>query len=364
MFAVTMLPAAEGDCLWVEYGSAESPHRILVDGGTPPTYRGHLRERLEQLGAAPFIDLFIVTHIDTDHVGGVLRMLNDPPPGLKFGEVWFNAWRHIAPSLDLMGPIDGEILSTQLDAAGWNWNTAFQWRGRSVRVPQDGEPLPSYSLPLGMKLTVVSPGVEQLVALMDNWKEVAEEGGLAPGVPSQELVDKARQKGVQLDLLGGDPVPDWANSATDDLDASPANGSSIAVLAEYEDEGVNKRCLLSGDAHGSVLASGVRRLAAQLGEQQLRVDAFKLPHHGSLRNVTRELIETVDCHNYLVSSNGKRHDHPHREAIARILMYGSKRVTLHFNYRTEFNDLWEDRNRQASYEYEVNYGDGTLTMTV
>ena len=201
-----MLPAAQGDCLWVEYGPAARPRHILIDGGTSPTYRRHLRQRLSALGANPHIDLLIVTHIDVDHVGGVLKR-STHPPGPSFGQVWFNAWRHIAhDSLDIMGPIDGEILSCQLDAAGWKWNTSFRSKDRSARLPPAGRRLPCYRFPAGMKLTVVSPGVEQLRVLRNEWITIVEEGGLAPGTPSKGLADKARRKGVQLDLLGADPV--------------------------------------------------------------------------------------------------------------------------------------------------------------
>jgi Metallo-beta-lactamase superfamily len=205
VFTITMLPASQGDCLWVEYGSQERPHRILIDCGTSPTYQRHLKRRLAELRPHPYVDLLIVTHIDTDHIGGVLKLLDAPPQGLQVGQVWFNAWRHVAhDSLDIMGPVDGEILSCQLDKLQWNWNSSFRSKDRSARLPQLGRRLPSYQLPGGMKLTVVSPGIEQLRILRNTWQTVVEAGGLAPGIPSQTLVDKARQKGVRLDLLGGD----------------------------------------------------------------------------------------------------------------------------------------------------------------
>jgi hypothetical protein len=199
-------------------GSHERPHRILIDCGTSPTYRRHLQAKLTELRPYPYLELLIVTHIDTDHIGGVLKLLDAPPQGLRVGQIWFNAWRHIAhDSLDLLGPVDGEILSRQLDKLGWKWNSSFRSKDRSARVPQPGRRLPSYRLPGGMKLTVVSPGIEQLRLLREEWRTVVEDGGLAPGIPSQALVDKARRKGARIDLLGGDPIQDWADSHTDDL---------------------------------------------------------------------------------------------------------------------------------------------------
>ena len=55
MFSIEMLPAQQGDALWIEYGSAAKPHRILVDGGTPPTVeqvRSHGCSRSRRTSAA------------------------------------------------------------------------------------------------------------------------------------------------------------------------------------------------------------------------------------------------------------------------------------------------------------------------
>jgi len=35
-----MIQAAQGDCIWIEYGKGvDSLHRILIDGGTSGTYK-------------------------------------------------------------------------------------------------------------------------------------------------------------------------------------------------------------------------------------------------------------------------------------------------------------------------------------
>ena len=37
LFRVEMLPARQGDCLWIEWGDAQHPYRALIDAGTPGT---------------------------------------------------------------------------------------------------------------------------------------------------------------------------------------------------------------------------------------------------------------------------------------------------------------------------------------
>ena len=70
MFRIEMLPAAHGDCLWIEYGSGARVHRILIDGGPAHAYPA-LRERILHLPAdARRFELLVITHIDADHIEG------------------------------------------------------------------------------------------------------------------------------------------------------------------------------------------------------------------------------------------------------------------------------------------------------
>ena len=47
MINVELIQAAQGDCIWIEYGTdADSLQRILIDGGTQGTYK-HLKNRIE-----------------------------------------------------------------------------------------------------------------------------------------------------------------------------------------------------------------------------------------------------------------------------------------------------------------------------
>jgi hypothetical protein len=37
LFTIHSLPATYGDCIWIEYGTKDKLHRILIDGGTAGT---------------------------------------------------------------------------------------------------------------------------------------------------------------------------------------------------------------------------------------------------------------------------------------------------------------------------------------
>ena len=156
MFRVELLPAQQGDALWIEYGEPGSVHRILIDGGTPPSYQV-VKDRIQALSATErHFELCIVTHVDTDHIGGALKLLADRSLGATFGDVWFNDQEVLPPCPDpRRGPIDGAILTRVLDGLGITPNRAFD--GNAVCVPEQGE-LPVRSLAGGMRLTLLSPG--------------------------------------------------------------------------------------------------------------------------------------------------------------------------------------------------------------
>src|SRR6266511_2210849 len=302
-----MLPAQHGD--------ASAPSRVLIDAGTPPTHEV-VKERILQLEPDDRrFELLVVTHIDTDHIGGVLKLLADDTLGLEFDEVWFNAWRHLeAVPTDRLGPIDGEILSVLLDHAGSPWNDAFG-EGPAM-VPADGA-LPSHELPGGMTLTLLSPGAEQ-------------------------LLDRLGAEEIDVEhLAGSEFVPDRAE----------ANGSTIAVLAEFD----GASAVLAGDGFPDVIAPNVARLIQERGTQKLAIDVFKLPHHGSMHNISNDLLSLVSCGRYLFSSSGAIFGHPDQEAVARVIVNGGSEPELLFNYRTELNGVWDDAGLMDEFGYTVAY---------
>jgi len=83
-----VLPASRGDCLWIECTrDSGAPWRLLVDGGMPSTWTV-LRDRLaEAAKAGPplFFDLAVVSHIDSDHIGGMLHLLAHKELGVTCG---------------------------------------------------------------------------------------------------------------------------------------------------------------------------------------------------------------------------------------------------------------------------------------
>jgi beta-lactamase superfamily II metal-dependent hydrolase len=336
-FDIEMLPAAHGDALWIEYGDGSETHRWLVDCGTQPTSR-HLLQRIDEVPAAErVLELFVMTHIDADHIGGALPFFSAVKRGLSFRDVWFNGWRHLSGQL---GARQGEMFSSAIEALGLPWNA---WRGGGTIVVDGGE-LPTAMLPGGMQLTVLSPTPAQLSKLAPVWTRELKRYGLEPGgrMDYSRFLRGAPSASTDVDALADEPYSE---------DAGAPNGSSIALLAEYG----GAAAILGADAYASVLAASIRRLLQRRGIDRLKLDAFKLPHHGSKNNLSSDLLQLLDCSGYLLSSSGEYFRHPDRQAVARVIKYGGARPTLHFNYRSEFNRVWESADLQQRYGYSARY---------
>jgi hypothetical protein len=131
--------ASDGDCLLLT--SADGRH-VLVDGGRSGTFRENTRPHLDELAAADEpLDLLVVSHVDADHISGVISLLEElaawevhdhqvnegqnpsfpaprtPRPPRILG-MWHNSWR--AQVKDLEGPISAfaSQVSEALELAG------------------------------------------------------------------------------------------------------------------------------------------------------------------------------------------------------------------------------------------------------
>jgi hypothetical protein len=359
MLRIEMLPAANGDALWIEYGDPQDPRRIIVDGGTKGSWEDGLRARIEALPAAERrFELLVVTHIDSDHIDGALALLTDVTLGATFGDVWFNGWRHLPDTLEPLGPVEGELLTDAIVQRGLPWNEAFD--GEAVILPPEGA-LARAELADGLAVTVLGPRLDELVDLKPVWREVVEAAGLVPGQPPPEPEEEPLPPG--LETLGTEPDVAALAASVFKQDTAEANGSSIVLLLEHE----GTSALLTGDAFPSVVLEGVNRLAAERDITRLALDAFKVPHHGSKANLSPLLAAALDCDRHLFSSNGSHTRHPHPEAVARTIDAAGQGSTLFFNYSTTFNEPWADDEVQEQHDYEAVYpeeGSEGLSVTL
>lgn len=289
---LTAYPAARGDCLAVEYtADTGDRHVLLVDGGLKSTYADGLQGFLRGADGRPrAVDTVVVTHVDADHIEGVLEGFVRSE--MAAGDVWFNGLAEIQGAL--RGPKQGDALSARLTGVRRNGPTG----GEAIVVPETG-PLPVFALPGGASCVLLSPTLAQLERLQRKWV-----GGVRGTEPTLEEL---------FDLLGDDTDDETERGGAKAFgrDPSAANGSSIAVLFEHRGASL----LLTGDAHAAVLHASIVRLLRSRRRRRLAVDVFKLPHHGSANNLSDALLEVVDPRRILVCTDGSRFGHPDELAL-------------------------------------------------
>jgi hypothetical protein len=329
MITVEALPGGNGDALWISWPAPDGEHRLLFDGG-----RGFRTALKSKFAAQPLadrtFDLVVCSHVDNDHINGLLTLFRRRPEGFQTADVWFNSRDHLIP--DALGTGQGDQLSQLLLAAGQTWNAAFA--GKAVVVADSGD-LPVIALP-GLTVTVVAPGQDQLTALLEVWPASkpmpVEPEPLPPdalGEESGSLADLARSVFV--------------------VDESESNASSIALLLEHDD---GARVLLAGDSNADVLSRGLQRLGAPV-----RIDLATVPHHGSAFNTSAGLMNALDCRHWLCSTNAAGgHGHPSRTAVARILARRD-RPTFYFNYRSAPTDEFDSEQVRLEFNATVHRPD-------
>lgn len=347
-FVLEMMPAREGDCLLLSYrDNVATRHRhVLIDAGRAATW-ADLKKRLEEIPAGEReLELLVISHVDRDHIEGILKMLGDPECPVTFKDIWFNGFRHLAED-ESFGPVQGEKLTTLIVDGGLSWNNAFA--NKAVCIPKTGE-LPMVDLAGGVRLTVLSPNRTKLTELMPVWVEECEAAGLDP--------TKAAQDGIPGDEPFG--VINVENEAATayKLDDKEANGSSIALLAEYD----GRKVVLAADAHVDIMSESLKKLG---NGEPIALSAWKIAHHGSAGNTAKELLKLAKCSRYLVSTSGAQFHHPHRIAIARLVKHGGAKQ-IFFNYRSKFSGEWDDKDLRDEWGYQAEYcepgKDGTIVV--
>ena len=88
------IPAFNGDCILLSFFDQDQVRRnILIDGGISRTYPKYLKNEITILvDKGENIDLLIITHIDDDHIGGIIKIYEDATLNRDLiKQVWFNS---------------------------------------------------------------------------------------------------------------------------------------------------------------------------------------------------------------------------------------------------------------------------------
>ena len=370
--------AGKGDCLLL---TSDSGANILVDAGMPDAFTDNVQPFLGTMAKKKqMLDLVYVSHIDRDHIGGVVRLLDNimdcrvydyrsgrgdktrPPevprmPAVK--GIWHNAFSDLignnaAAVGDLMAQSAG-VFAQSADAMALEFAAEHSELAYSVddaidvsrRVSAD-----QLSIPLnkefdgrlilvrdppaveatvgGMKIRVIGPFEEDVERLKKDWDKWLRE--------HKELVAKLRAKAhadagkLQEGYLAGSTALDIEfKQLGQRSNVTPPNLASVMLLVEEKGE----RLLLTGDGHADDIIAGLEHHNVFSPGDVAHFDVLKIQHHGSEHNIHEEFCRRVTADHYVFCGNGE-HENPDFEAVD-VLFKTNAKYRPNARYKVWFN---------------------------
>lgn len=309
-----ILQVKHGDAIIIECQQGDNRGVVVIDGGPQSTNQVFK----DAIALYPSIDLLVLTHYDEDHIGGILSYVRtcrseNKPLGIK--EIWANC----ASSIPLD---DDEDLSTK---QARKLSEILQEYVNEGSLVWRSDLCEGVIANLGFaKIHVVSPTREVLYKTLAGLQKEQEQEDLNLAAHSRQtaeinisLEELAKREKVAPDI-------DQPNQL--------ANAASIAFILECD----GTRLLMLGDSYSqNIVHYLTHTVTVQL---PLSIDYVKVSHHGSRNNTSNELLDLIECQNYIISTNGGKGNtcHPDRETIANILCHPGrdrmKQIHLFFNY--------------------------------
>lgn len=316
-----VIQADYGDCLILEADAGGNTSYILIDGGPDGVYDTYLKPELEEIvGKNGRLDLVVLSHVDEDHVVGLVDLLSEvaqainenQKPVIEIGGLWYNTFHFYGTNGDYSAaPFASYLEETAIDTD--IYETAYSitqgenmWKASEILELPLNHGFPAQEITLenspcplefhGLKLWILGPSQKRLERFRRDW---------------QTWYNKHKDNFYSTSALE-DAV---------DTDNSVSNLSSIMFLAERP----NRRILLTGDGLGEDALNGLKKLGLTGPGGKLHVDVLKVPHHGSSRNSTRKFYQTITADTYVIpAGKHKDDDNPDLQTLIWIVTAARK----------------------------------------
>lgn len=321
-FQIDFLEAGEkgsGDAISLRYREDNGYIYIhVVDGGYTDDgdkIVDHIRKYYEN---PTFLDHVVLTHPDGDHAAGLKKVLEE----FKVGVLWMNRpWKHVS-----------KLLS--------RFNYDYTEEGLVRRLKKN--------YPQITELEKIAE--EKNIQIMDAFQgcKIGEFTILAPShdryidlvVDSDKTPEAQRKAAIEGTIFERTVAfikkiaANWGeeNLKGDSEGTSRENESSVVQIAELCDE----KILLTGDAGVEALAEAYE-YALTFGVSLPGIDYFNVPHHGSRRNLSSDVLDqwlgpklpresTSPSNSAIISANQHDKSHPKKAVVRALIHRGAKVV--------------------------------------
>ena len=320
--------------------STDNGTNILIDGGVSTTYQDEISYKLDDIDK---LDLVIVTHIDNDHICGIMELLNDKYNFPKIKQFWFNM-----ASKDMM------FNSNNNNEIGHGQGSLFTHFISKLQIPyinniylDKNQKNNIFYISSDIKITLISPFEKDLEKLREKWND-------------NEVLRDCNGRNVEI---GGANRPidrrelDKLYDIKFGLETSSTNKTSIAFILEYR----NKKFLLLADADIRVVNNQLKKLGYSKNNK-LSIEFVKLSHHGSKKNINSEFLDLIDTDTFITLTDGthpnnSKYKHPDKETYSLILHHEDRaeNINLYFNYSQPIDKKFpRDMNEEFKYKFNVD----------
>ncbi|HLO17925.1 MAG TPA: MBL fold metallo-hydrolase [Anaerolineales bacterium] len=362
---LTVFQSAKGDCLLL---TSEDSKHMLVDGGMRDSYSEYVAPALGQLRVdGGSLDVVYVSHIDEDHISGVLQLMDDEvawrihefqqkngnpqhkepdcrrPP--KVGAIWHNAFHEqlsenageieemLAASAAILSGSENkavkelasaqnELVTSIGDALKLTKRVAPDQLGIKLNAPAKGKLMlvrtaTSPAIKLGlMRLSIIGPFRADLEKLRKEWDEWLKKNQTQlQSIRARAKKDEAQFSVKEInDILS--PKLTQASVLSELLpleetakpfklgDRKKVTTPNLASLMFFVEE-KGKTLLLTGDGHHLDILNGLKHIKQLKGTNGLHVDVLKVQHHGSEHNLDEAFCRMITADHYIFCGNGE-----------------------------------------------------------
>ena len=350
--------ANDGDCLLIR---GDDDTVILADGGRSTAFTENIASRLTRGKLRTDIDLVYVSHIDNDHLSGILDLVKTKiawevhdfrgrrrerpalPRPAAIQQIWHNGFAELVDDRD--GTIERALdLATRTLSLHEPAFDLFELYENLTTGVKDTLEL-NYRLRFGgmedvlnrpstrqdkllvlssanerhqvgeFEVAVLGPTVVELEALRVFWNDWLERNNLDVPKLREAAEEESRMLGTSEErALLGLLLRQAETLGEGSEGVSEPNVASLTLLVH---DGRHK-ILLTGDARSEELLSGLRQQGFITDDRGLHVDVLKVQHHGAAGNVTEEFCKLVTADHYIFCANGS-HSNPEKVVLDGLL---------------------------------------------
>ncbi|MGD1317846.1 hypothetical protein [Chryseobacterium sp. 2R14A] len=125
--------------------------------------------------------------------------------------------------------------------------------------------------------------------------------------------------------------------------------TSIVLLLTYNE----KNYLFTGDVTPIRLSEIIDEIKNQ--NESVNFELIKLPHHASYRSLNSEILQKINCKNFVVSTNSKKHYLPNKRVLLKIInnRKSNEIINFLFNYGEVIGNLKISKSDENKYSLNL-----------